>query len=211
MQMRSDYSFYTLAIVFFMVAVVSAWTLAGTFQIILISISVLLGMISLGFGLTLRSKSLQTNQTPPTASPQEITQTEPSQTSKIENLPPPPIPMKPETSIVNPPAVTTLVSMETELTTIQTVPVIAVPAMLPEQPSTLMSIKQSTLPLKETALTDVRGIGQKRANKLKTLDIKTAEDLANASIEDLAKKLKISSKNVAKWIASAKELTKNKE
>ena len=145
MQMRSDYSFFALAIVFFMVTVVSAWALAGTFQIILISISVLLGMISLGFGLTLRSKSLQTNQTPPKPTPQEITKTEPSQTSKIEKLPPPPVPMKPETSIVNPPAVTTLVSMETEVTTIQTVPVIAVPALVLEQPSTLMSIKQSNI------------------------------------------------------------------
>jgi predicted flap endonuclease-1-like 5' DNA nuclease len=211
MHMRSDYSFYALAIVFFMVTIVSAWALAGTFQIILISILALLGMISLGFGLTLRSKSLQSNQTPPIPTPQEITQTEPSQTSKIENLPPPPVPMKPETSIVKTPPITTHVSMETEVTSIQTVPVIAVPALLPEQTSIVMSIKQSTLPLKETALTDVRGIGPKRANQLETLDIKTAEDLANASIEDLAKKLEISSKIVAKWIASAKELTKNKE
>jgi hypothetical protein len=166
MQMRSDYSFCALAIVFFMVTVVPAWALAATFQMILISISALFGMISLGFGLTLRSKSLQTNQTPQTSPSQEITQTEPSQSSKIENLAPPPVPMQPETSIVNPPAVTTLVPMETEVTAIQTVPVIAVPTMLPEQPSTLMSIKQSTLPLKETALTEVRGIGQKQANRL---------------------------------------------
>ena len=85
------------------------------------------------------------------------------------------------------------------------------PALIPEQLATLVPIKQLILSLKETALTDVKGIGQKRANRLKTLDIKTVEDLTNASIEDLVKKLKISSKIVARWIASAKELTKNKE
>jgi len=119
--------------------------------------------------------------------------------------------MQPEASIANPPTGTTLVPMEKEVTTIQTVPVTAVPALIPEQTATLVPIKQSTLTLEEPALTDVKGIGQKRANQLKTLDIKTVEGLANSSVEDLAKKFKISPKIANRWIVSAKELTKNKE
>ena len=211
MRMRSDYTLYALAIVFFLITVVSAEALTGIDQIILILVSALLGIISLGFGLKQRSKPPKTNETPPTPTPQELTQTKTSPTSKTENLPPPPVPMQPETSIANPPTATTLASMEKEITTIQTLPVLAVPALIPEQSATLVPIKQSTMPLKETALTDVRGIGQKRANQLKTLDIKTVEDLANASIEDLAKKLKISPKITNRWIVSAKELIKNKE
>jgi predicted flap endonuclease-1-like 5' DNA nuclease len=211
MHMHSDYTLYTLAIVFFLITAVSAEALTGIDQIILILVSTLLGIISLGFGLKQRSKPQQTNQTPPTPTPQEVTQTKTSPTSKIENLPQPPVPVQPETSIANPPTVTTLVPIEKEVTTIQIVPVTAVPALIPEQPATLVLIKQSTLPPKETALTDVKGIGQKRANQLRTLNIKTVEDLANASVEDLAKKLKISSKITNRWIGSAKELTKNRE
>jgi predicted flap endonuclease-1-like 5' DNA nuclease len=211
MHMRSSYMLYALAIVFFFITVVSAEALTGIGQIILILVSALLGIISLGFGLKQKSKPPQTNQTPPTPAPREITQTKTSPTSKIENLPPPPVPMEPETSIANPSTATTLAPMEKEVTTIQTVPVTAVPALISKQPATLVPIQQSSLTLKGTALTDVKGIGQKRANQLKTLDIKTVEDLANASVEDLAKKLKISPKITNRWIASAKELTKNKE
>jgi predicted flap endonuclease-1-like 5' DNA nuclease len=211
MHMRSNYILYALAIVFFLITVVSAEAFTGIDQIILVLVSALLGIISLGFGLTQRSKPPQTNQTLQTPAAEEIPQTKTSPTSKIENLPSPPVPMQSETSIANPPTATTLVPMEKEVTTIQTVPVKAVPALIPEEPATLVPIKQSTLTLKETALTDVKGIGQKRANQLKTLDIKTVEDLANSSVEDLAKKLKISPKIAYRWIVSAKELTKNKE
>jgi predicted flap endonuclease-1-like 5' DNA nuclease len=211
MRMRSDYMLYALVIVFFLITVVSAEALMGIVQTILILVSALLGIIPLGSGLTQKSKPPQTNQTLQTPAAEEIPQTKTSPTSKIENLPPPSIPMQLETSIANPPTGTTFVPMEKEVTTIQTVPVTAVPALIPEQLATLVSIKQSTLTLKEPALTGVKGIGQKRANQLKTLDIKTVEDLANSSVKDLAKKLKISPKIASKWIVSAKELTKNKE
>jgi predicted flap endonuclease-1-like 5' DNA nuclease len=58
------------------------------------------------------------------------------------------------------------------------------------------------------ALTEVKGIGEKRAMQLKALGISSVEELATASAEDLAKNLKISPKTVDKWIASAKELAK---
>jgi predicted flap endonuclease-1-like 5' DNA nuclease len=55
-------------------------------------------------------------------------------------------------------------------------------------------------------LTAVKGVKERRAEQLKTLGIHSVEDLANASAEDLAEKLKISAKFTAQWIENAKEL-----
>jgi predicted flap endonuclease-1-like 5' DNA nuclease len=55
-------------------------------------------------------------------------------------------------------------------------------------------------------LTQVKGIGEKRAAQLKALSINSVDELANASTKIVAKKLKISPKIVDKWINSAKEL-----
>ena len=57
-------------------------------------------------------------------------------------------------------------------------------------------------------LTQVKGIGEKRAKQLKALGINSADDLSKASAKTVAKKLKISPKTVSKWIDSAKELVK---
>ncbi|RLG91683.1 hypothetical protein DRO34_03730 [Candidatus Bathyarchaeota archaeon] len=55
-------------------------------------------------------------------------------------------------------------------------------------------------------LTQVKGIGAKRAEQLERLGIKTIKDLAEASAEELAAKLEISPKITGKWITNAKEL-----
>jgi predicted flap endonuclease-1-like 5' DNA nuclease len=55
-------------------------------------------------------------------------------------------------------------------------------------------------------LTEVKGIGEKRAQQLKALGISSVEELANASGKDLAAKLKISPKITEKWIENAKRL-----
>ena len=57
-------------------------------------------------------------------------------------------------------------------------------------------------------LTQVKGIGEKRATQLKALGIISVDELANASPETIAEKLKISPKIVDKWVAGAKELKK---
>lgn len=64
---------------------------------------------------------------------------------------------------------------------------------------------------KETAqigreLTEVKGIGAKRVEQLKALNIVSVEDLAKASAEELASKLKVSPKITERWIENAKEL-----
>jgi predicted flap endonuclease-1-like 5' DNA nuclease len=55
-------------------------------------------------------------------------------------------------------------------------------------------------------LTAVKGIKEKRAEQLKALGINNVQELANASANDLAAKLKISPKFTEKWIENAKEL-----
>ncbi|MEM0095774.1 MAG: helix-hairpin-helix domain-containing protein [Candidatus Bathyarchaeia archaeon] len=61
-----------------------------------------------------------------------------------------------------------------------------------------------------TPLVEVKGIGEKRAEQLKSLGINYAEELAKVSPEDLAAKLKASPKIVQKWIENAKKLTQTK-
>jgi predicted flap endonuclease-1-like 5' DNA nuclease len=55
-------------------------------------------------------------------------------------------------------------------------------------------------------LTEVKGIGEKRAQQLKALGISSVKDLAKASAADIAEKLKISPKITGKWIENAKTL-----
>jgi predicted flap endonuclease-1-like 5' DNA nuclease len=59
-----------------------------------------------------------------------------------------------------------------------------------------------------TALTTIKGIGGKRAEMLKAVGINTVEELAEASAEDLAAKLKVSPKFTEKWIENARKLVK---
>jgi len=56
------------------------------------------------------------------------------------------------------------------------------------------------------ALTQIKGIGEKRAEQLKALGVKSVEDLVNASEKDLAAELKISPKITKRWIENAKKL-----
>jgi predicted flap endonuclease-1-like 5' DNA nuclease len=56
------------------------------------------------------------------------------------------------------------------------------------------------------ALTEVKGIGEKRVAQLQAIGIDSVAELAEASVEEVATKLKVYPKIVAKWIAAAKEL-----
>lgn len=76
------------------------------------------------------------------------------------------------------------------------------PTTVEEETETTME----TIPPK-IALTEVKGIGEKRAEQLKALGINSAEDLAKASAKSLAIKLKISQKFTKRWIENAKKLT----
>jgi len=58
-----------------------------------------------------------------------------------------------------------------------------------------------------TPLIRVKGIGEKRAEQLKALGINSVEELAKASADELASKLKISPKITQRWIEDAKRIT----
>ncbi len=77
------------------------------------------------------------------------------------------------------------------------------PPKPPEQPSAPPP-SPPVKPLPE--ITNVKGIGPKRAEKLRELGIQTVADLAKSSTEELATKMKVSPKIVEKWIKEAERL-----
>jgi len=58
---------------------------------------------------------------------------------------------------------------------------------------------------KEVNLTEIKGIGPKRANQLKKLGISTAEDLAKMDPQELSSKVGISQTAAQRWIERAKK------
>jgi predicted flap endonuclease-1-like 5' DNA nuclease len=93
-------------------------------------------------------------------------------------------------------------SQRPRATTIETSTVPTAPTTITEKET------QTAIEAASTAmvLTEVKGIGEKRAKQLTGLGINGIEDLAEASAEDLAAKLKISPKITGKWIGNAKKL-----
>jgi predicted flap endonuclease-1-like 5' DNA nuclease len=77
-----------------------------------------------------------------------------------------------------------------------------------EKPAMTKALAPETSMAATIDLTQVKGIGEKRATQLKALDISSVDDLSKASATAIAKQLKISPKIVNKWIDSAKELVK---
>ena len=148
--MRLDYTLYILAVLLFLITVVSLVTplIAEAERSLWVVTTVVLGILSVGLGYSQRPK--------------------------------------------------------TEAQACQ--PAVQIPqATVPQKPATTMETSAMTEALE---LTQVKGIGVKRATQLKALGINNVDDLAKASAEDVAKKLQISSKITKKWIASAKKLVK---
>jgi len=85
------------------------------------------------------------------------------------------------------------------------------PEISPSTPATETVKEEKVETVTEVAmpkgeLTQIKGIGAKRAQQLKALGISNVEDLAKASAKNLAERLKISPKITRKWIEDAKEL-----
>jgi predicted flap endonuclease-1-like 5' DNA nuclease len=96
-------------------------------------------------------------------------------------------------------------------------PAVAIPQATMEAPEEKTEVAIEKPSVKETPvmttsatvdLTQVKGIGEKRAMQLKALGINSADELATASAKTIAQKLKVSPKIVDKWIDSAKGLVK---
>jgi len=83
----------------------------------------------------------------------------------------------------------------------------SLPTPAPTTPITITKEETATEATSTVApLTEVKGIGEKRAEQLKGLGINTIEDLAKASAKELASELKISPKITEKWIGNAEKL-----
>lgn len=86
-------------------------------------------------------------------------------------------------------------------------------AAFEQLPSAPTAVTETAKPVEVEAappapeLTQVKGIGEKRAEQLRAVGISDVEDLAKASAKGLAVKLKISPKIIRRWIRSAKRLT----
>ena len=100
-----------------------------------------------------------------------------------------------------------------QITSTTTAPTVTTPPPPPAQTSVKEEVKgqkteQTALESSAVELTQVKGIKEKRAEQLKAIGINSIENLANASANDIAAKLKISPKITGKWVESAKELAK---
>lgn len=157
--MRSDYSLYAVAIVFFILTgVVAAYSMEQQLWIVTTTV---LGLAFIGLGYTQRPKQTTSITTRPTTSTQIIT-------------PPPPPPVQ-----------------------------IAVKEEEKKEKTEQIEVEPSPI-----GLTQVKGIKEKRAEQLKAIGISSVDDLANASADNIATKLRISPKFTGKWIENAKELVK---
>jgi predicted flap endonuclease-1-like 5' DNA nuclease len=182
--MRLDYTLYVLAVVFFLITAVSFVMVAEqTERNLWVVTTVVLGLFSVGLGYYERPKA-KTEAVAQPAVPAVTEDTHAKEAYRAEGVEKPAeTPMMPES--------TTAVPM----------PVVApIPVPLPAPP------EAPATPTIE--LTEVKGIGEKRAAQLKALGINNIDELAKASAEDIATKLKISPKIVKKWITGAKELSK---
>ena len=97
---------------------------------------------------------------------------------------------------------------DTQPTTTMETPKEEKPEATMEKPAMKEVSTMATSAAATIELTQVKGIGEKRAEQLKALGINSVDELANASAKTLAKKLKMSPKIVAKWVDSAKEFVK---
>jgi predicted flap endonuclease-1-like 5' DNA nuclease len=213
--MRSDIALYVVAAFFFVLTIISAFVIVEEEKSLWVISTAVLGVLSVGLGYYQRPRAVT-----PIQKIKTVTATQPAepiqQTAQIEaSAPTEQAPVseaniviektaetekpKQQSTVEQPPAATETTTLtgvtepkpaqtptEAPVTTAQTEPVPA------EQPT-------------ENSLTKVRGIGEKRAAQLNVLGIHTVEELAQASVEEVAKNLKVSPKIVAKWVENAKQ------
>jgi len=183
--MRSDLTLYVVAVFFFALTVTSAIIFQQEERSLWMVSTAFIGILSLSLGVYQRPKTKSVTQKIQTIS-ESNTQTVVVQT---------------ETPFEQTPIIETVATE-----TVQTIEAPAEPSA-PKMPKE----KAENLPQTEAApveaapLTNVKGIGEKRAAQLNALGINTAAELSKASVEELAKQLKISPKIVAKWVEAAKQ------
>jgi len=187
--MRLDIISYVVAIVFFIITLASAVYSFAQQQVWVVT-TVVIGLAFIGLGYTQRPR--------PAAAPPVTT------TPLVTTSVPPPPPSEPQhqqEQQQQPQQEQPQQQPVPEVTTAPSQPVVMDVAKLEETTPAVQPIQPAA-----GGLTDVRGIGEKRAAQLRALGINSVEDLAKASPKDLATKLNISPKITDKWIKSATEI-----
>lgn len=186
--MKSDLAMYVIAIACFILAAVTVSEFFVKEELMKYTLTVAfaaLGIIFLGVGYTLRPKM-------EAAMAYKEVRTE---TAKIEE----------------PQPAATIETQEVIATTAEEEISVSKPAE-PAAESSGETAAISPTPVEtpvaepQTGLTNVKGIGPKRAEQLQRLGIYTIYDLANADGEDLAKKTELSPKITSRWVEEAKKL-----
>lgn len=76
----------------------------------------------------------------------------------------------------------------------------------PAPPEKPLKVEVPTKSKLLTDLTQIKGIGPKRARELRTAGVRTVTDLAKSSAKDLSEKTGISIKDISRWIIRANEM-----
>ena len=184
MNMRLDYIMYAIAVLFFIItatAAIPTIAMETTQRNLWVVSTVVLGLLSIGFGYFQRPKAMvHTSQSNTPASETVTPQTIQASTQTKATFEKPSLS---ETTMVIEPL-------------IQTSTIAVTTSNLPAKPAKRSQVKK------------IKGIGKKRAAQLNSLGIYSYKELANASAENVAKNLKISPKTVNRWISEAKERIK---
>jgi len=205
--MRLDYVSYAVAIVFFIVTLAAALYSFAQTQVWVVTTFVI-GLAFIGLGYTQRPISaatppVTTSVPPPPPSEPQRPQEQKEQEQQQQQAPEVTTELSQPIATEQPPAVTNQ-QVVTEQPAVEEQPAVTDVMKLEEAKPVVQSI-----PPMAGGLTDVKGIGEKRAAQLRALGINSVEDLAKASAKDLATKLNISPKITDKWIQNAKEIGQN--
>jgi large subunit ribosomal protein L35Ae len=91
-------------------------------------------------------------------------------------------------------------------TSIELIEKLTPPSSIPKEAGKKSEKTKSVIPTPPIALTSLEGVGTKRAEKLKSHGVYSAQDLVKLDPKELSEKLQISEKRVKKWVDEAKEL-----
>ena len=205
--MRSDYTLYGLAIILFIVAIASYVLIAEqNLKIVSAIILAIIGAVLAVAGFLLKPKvQVAASSSAPSAT-QEPPVDQSAQATVENQLVATPI--ETESSQMAEIKTEKTVISEASAETPATTPEPAIPTNETMAVTETEAVTPIASEMPKMGLTQVKGIGEKRANQLKANGISSIDDLAKADVAALASKLKVSPKIVEKWVAGAKDLTK---
>jgi DNA-binding protein Alba len=79
----------------------------------------------------------------------------------------------------------------------------------PEKKKAAYKEEAKSSPTQAIEITKIEGVGEKRAEQIKSQGVKSVQDLAKRDPKKLSEKLQISEKRVSKWIEEAKKIINN--